>query len=740
MTYIRSGTLVYTGRAARQDAALAMQGDIVAALIELITNADDAYREVQQSGLISVEIDRGSSPFKFRVTVRDQAIGLRFEDLLKKFTELGNENDGSAGDLETQNGSRGLFGRGAKDVSWFGLARFEAVRDGYYSALEINSDAQFGILAEDEVVSDELRDRMNLPGDKNGLTATIFVAHRRATGFPTTSKLTEQLSRHVALREIIQRQRVMLTDNRTNSTSLLRFDPPESVPLFDEYLPISDYDMTVRLVLRRFLERQDGRLDEYSYQGLVVRDLRANYENTFFGLTSRPEAGWFSGEIVAPEIDVLTREIDKIEIDLLSADTTGTQANPIRLVKRTRDGLERRHPYYRALYQLVDERCRPFFDAIANEEEANKSEGRNLRERLDLVSRSLTDLLRQVLEEAEAGQLPEGGSGSDFSSIAIIPPTKYVVKGQNASLMLRAPIEDFDAYKARVELLDSTGAFSLIGGAGELEWEPHPRLPLMKATLKVHAHEYGATEVIFKYGDKAVTGKVICAFSPESPFPDPEGLEWDKDFYSVSPTRSRSLLLLAPATDAGESISLTCGLEGLTFPEKVVLSLDKSGTHCFAVVKCRASAEIGEGDIAASFEGGDATTAICVRDANPNKGPELKIEIKNQDAPNRSTLILAGDVLRVEIYALHKAIRPVLGPHTGDQYLNSDSPVWHATLVEIVSSQLANYALERESAMYPNRYRDASSLFQNQQEKITKFVSLMQTVLLEEHVESGQRR
>jgi anti-sigma regulatory factor (Ser/Thr protein kinase) len=740
LTYIRSGSLVYTGRAARQDAALAMQGEIITALIELITNADDAYREAQRDGLISVEVDRGPSPFKFRVTVRDQAVGLRFVDLFRKFTELGNENESDLASSESQEGSRGLFGRGAKDVSWFGLARFETIRDGYFSALEINADAQFGVIAEDEIAREDVRERLHLPGDRNGLIATIFVAHRRATGFPSTNKLIEQLSRHVALREIIQRQRVTLNDNRTNSASLLRFDPPESVELIDETFPISDYGMTVHLKMRRFPERQDGRLDEYSFQGLVVRDLRANYENTFFGLTSRPEAGWFTGEIIAPEIDILTRDIDRIESDLFSFDTSRAQVNPIRLVKRTRDGLERRHPYYRALQKLVDEKCRPFFDAIANEEEANKSEGRNLREKLDLVSRSLTDLLRQVLEEAEAGQLPEGGGGTDFSSIAIVPPTKYVVKGQNASLMLRAPIDGFDSSKATIELLDSSGAFSLVGGVTDLEWEAHSRLPLMKATVRVHAQDYGATELIFKYGDSAVTGKLFCSFSPEPPYPDPEGLEWDKDFYSVSPTRSRSMLLLAPATDAGESITLRCGFDGLKVPAKAVLSLDKMGTHSFSVVKCRARSETGEGEITASFEGGDATASISVRDANPNKGPELKIEIKNQNAPNRSTLILAGDVLRVEIYALHKAIKPVLGPHTGDQYLNSDSPTWHATLVEIVSSQLANYALERESAMYPNRYRDASSLFQNQQEKITKFVSLMQTVLLEEHVETSYKR
>jgi hypothetical protein len=717
-----------------------MQGDIVTALIELITNADDAYREVHESGTIEIEICRGETPYKYELTVRDQAVGLRFDGLFKKFTELGTENESYLSNPDSPEGSRGLFGRGAKDVSWFGLARFEAVRDGFYSALEITSDAQFGILAEDVGVTGEQRTRLNLPGDKNGLSATIFVVPVRATGFPNTNKLIEQLSRHVALREILKRHRVLLTDTRTNSTSLLRFDPPESVVIFDEDLPVSDYDESAHLTIRRFVERQDGRLDEYSYQGLVVRDHRANYENTFFGLSSRPEAGWFSGEIVAPEINLLTREVDRIEGDLTSADDTRARANPIRLVKRTRDGLERRHPYYRALYQLVDDRCRPFFDAVAAEEEANKSEGRNLRKKLDLVSRSLTDLLRQVLEEAEAGELPEGGGGSNFSSIAIVPSTKYVDRGQSASLTLRAPIKDFDPTKVRVELLDSTGAFILEGSDTQLEWDRHPRLPTMKATVRVQAHDYGATELIFQYGDDSVTGKLICSLISDPPFPDPDHLVWEKDYYSVSPTRSRSLLLLAPATDDGETVTISTGLENITLPSRVTLSLAKSGTHSFAIVKCKASTETGEGEIAAEYDDVDASTTISVREANQNKGPELKIDIKNQNAPNRATLILAGDVLRVEIYALHKTIKPILGPHAGEQYLYSDDPIWYATVVEIVSSQLANYALEREAALYPSRYRDASSLFQNQQEKVAKFVALMQTVLLEEHLEVSRSR
>ena len=43
MSAKRSGKLDYTKRGFQMDAEDAMQGDVVRALIELITNADDAY-------------------------------------------------------------------------------------------------------------------------------------------------------------------------------------------------------------------------------------------------------------------------------------------------------------------------------------------------------------------------------------------------------------------------------------------------------------------------------------------------------------------------------------------------------------------------------------------------------------------------------------------------------------------------------------------------------------------------
>ena len=52
MTVKKSGDLQYTARAFKQDSEDAMKGDVIRALIELITNADDAYNS--KGGIIQI--------------------------------------------------------------------------------------------------------------------------------------------------------------------------------------------------------------------------------------------------------------------------------------------------------------------------------------------------------------------------------------------------------------------------------------------------------------------------------------------------------------------------------------------------------------------------------------------------------------------------------------------------------------------------------------------------------------
>jgi hypothetical protein len=546
-------------------------------------------------------------------------------------------------------------------------------------------------------------------------------------------KLIEQLSNHVSLRSIVQRHNVTVTDKRTNKSSLLKHRIPEHIVLLDNEFEVAGYNQKIRLIFRKYKERQIGNLDEYSYHGLVIRDKRANYENTFLSLSQRPESGWFGGELIAQEIDALNRQIDEIDRNPVATPESIVKANPMRLVKRSREGLERSHPYYRALDKIIQTTVKPYFDDIATEEDANKSESQDLRRRLDLASKSLAELLQEALDEAEAGDLPEGGIGVDFTKIGIVPPRKIIELGRTGTLTLRAPEFDFDPKKARVELIDSNGAFIYLNDSSDaLIWKPHERLSVMHASIRAEAKSFGSTELLFHYGDETASSTLICEQISDEEIPDPTELVFEELNYSIAPTRTRTILLLAPAELAGETVEIQGNPKLVSYPGKVQLKFDRTGSYCIAKVKLTALREKGSTTIKALLGNQIAQTELLIKDSDINKGPKIDIGFKNQDAPNRSALILLGDVLRIEIYAKHKAIKSVLGPHNGEKYEFIDTPAWHATLVEIVSTQLTNYAIEREFSVHPHKFRDATSLFIKQQSLMTRFITTMQVFLLSE--------
>lgn len=112
-----TGLVEYGSRGFHQDASLAMRGDIVRGLIELITNCDDAYGDKKGKIRVEVEHRRGA----WMVIVRDRAHGMSTHDLRERIIRLAQRTSG----FETGKSVRGNQGRGAKDLAAFGTVVFE---------------------------------------------------------------------------------------------------------------------------------------------------------------------------------------------------------------------------------------------------------------------------------------------------------------------------------------------------------------------------------------------------------------------------------------------------------------------------------------------------------------------------------------------------------------------------------------------------------------------------------------
>ena len=213
MAAVEKGELVYTKRGFLQDAQDAMRGDVVRALIELITNADDAYDG--KGGHIVIEVSEVEQPFKWKISIHDQASGLDAEGLKKAFTHLGDENKKFAADQ----GTRGLFGRGAKDVAVFGKARFHSIKKGAYSDITVLPTAQWELNSANSKPTEANYKELNLKSGQSGLTAELYISEQHKV--PNTNELIEKLQNHVQLRDLINRNSVFLRDARVKQEKQL---------------------------------------------------------------------------------------------------------------------------------------------------------------------------------------------------------------------------------------------------------------------------------------------------------------------------------------------------------------------------------------------------------------------------------------------------------------------------------------------------------------------------------------
>lgn len=726
----KTGSINYTARAIRQDTLDAMGGDVVIGLIEFITNSDDAYRKVKRTGNIEIEFSNEQKPFKYSILVRDHARGLSGEELRDKFINIGQENTDNNIPNKGEEGTRGLFGRGAKDVAVFGKARFSAIHNGKYSALEIDGFTwEYEIFDLDVVATKEHYKQLELAEGESGFIAKVFVTETRSTAIPAARKLIENLSNHVALRSINETHQITFKDLRTNDIAILKPKKAKGQLVVDKEVEIKGYDKKAILRIWHLSERETGDCDEYSVHGVIVKDNKTNFQNTFLDLRTRPEIGWFAGELICPEIDDLNRQFDENENNRENVDLKKVQKNPIRLAKKSRDGLDRKHPYYRSLTIVLNENLKPLMDAIAKQEIGEKTISEDLQKKLDDVSKSLAQLLQETLDEEDLDGDFDSGTGPEDSEILIVPPVKIIEKGSVGTLSVWIPSADFDPNAANLTIIDSNN-FAIQNGKSELNFELHPSRPVYRASIKVLASGFGSTELVLMYKGEAVQAKLQC--TPE--LPDPtlmiEEVLWEKDHSYLTPMRKRALKLLAPASMHKETIEVKASNSLATVDTLIEFRLAKSKGYCIAKVQVQAGRDEGTLVLTAKNKGLEATTNVTLKEISLNKGPNIKIDPKDQDSITRSSLFSLPGLLSIQIYLKHKGIRKLLGVHDGTQYKNIDSALVKAVISEIVALELANYVIESDFSKKPHLYRDPASLIRKQKELTTRFNVAMQSSLL----------
>jgi len=694
----------------RQNMERAMRGKIERGLVELITNSDDSYRDLedkgnQTSGKIRIEIERRKKGQPTIVIVRDRAGGMNRKEMFEKLGTLGRRTSG----FEEGKARRGLHGRGAKDVAAFGTVYFESIKDGEYNCLKIPPSLMCQFTEPYPIkVNDKIRQKLGIPRG-NGTVVTIEVQPRFKV--PQHETLLKDFSRYYSLRDLFSnpnREIVIVNLNNKREDRLI-YKYPDGEIVFDSEFTIPNYpDAKAHLVIYKHKTSFEQEPLPYR-EGILIKSAASIHDCTYFGLESEPLAWMFSGQVQCDYIDTLIREYDDREEK--NPDSPGHPTNnPIRLLDPFRDGLIDDHPFVQALYNKCREILQEFIEELKeNEENAKRAvTNESLEKKLDVLSKEVSKLFEEKLieleEEVTPDQIDDGIINERPLGLHIIPPDEQpIIVNQPKTFSII--IKHFDKLDKSlpIEVLSSDPDSIKVRTSPVFLKKISDDEKVGRTTFTVVGNEVGDEAFIeAHYGryNNLVLVKVIDTLPPDFL---PEGLSFDKPSYNLIINKEKTITLWLKTNSEVESYFVA----------------EITSDHPDIVVKGGGKCQLRETGIPGIFRGQlritgrqlqakgiltarikdfePAKTSILVLEREKPKG-EIKLKFKPVEedfGPVRYKWDKENPYLLL-IGAKHYSIRRYLGEPNEQGYPGLNSSLYYAVLAEVIAEALAFTILEKQ--------------------------------------------
>jgi hypothetical protein len=316
------------------------------AIVELVTNADDAYRSISQiSKDIRMEIVRKSNG-KTSLFVVDQATGMSLDEM--------NSNLLTVGNYTATEFSRGMMGRGAKDCSFLGNITFTCIKDNKLNQLVIYQNRTADFLQKEVEVSDDFRSKYQI--SNNGCNVELELDNSLV---PSVDKLSVTISNNIYLRKLLKEVSTTVLLKEGNFNQRLSYTEPSRKLVVSCEYDIPEYNTSAKLEIYR----SDDELpynpisDQIPY-GILVSSDKSVYEcSALYHVHSGVQDYMWN-----PNIKYITGSLTCNDIDKIARDATNgniNSKNPYLLIDpNRRNGLVKDHPFtialYHHAYQLLD--------------------------------------------------------------------------------------------------------------------------------------------------------------------------------------------------------------------------------------------------------------------------------------------------------------------------------------------------------------------------------------------------
>jgi len=731
----------------RQDMERAMRGRIERGLVELITNSDDSYGNLEDdgkriSGKIRIEIERRKMGQPSTIIVRDKAEGMDGWGMHEKLGGLGERTSG----FEKGKPRRGLNGRGAKDVAAFGTVHFESIKEDEYNHLVIPPSLKCHFVERPPgKATSEIRERLGIRKG-NGTVVTIEVESRFVSRIPQHETLLKDFSRYYSLRDVFSnpKREVKLVDLNKKREGQLVYRYPSGELICDEEVVIPNYPKTkARLVVYKHpTPFEQGTLTLAPHrEGILVKSAAAIHDCTYFGLESEAVCWRLTGQLFCEYIDQLIREYDDREE--ANPDNPNHPANnPQRILDPLRDGLILEHPFARALYKKCEETLELLIEKLKATEKPPEQEftDKNLERKLRSLSREISrvfeDKLRELEEEITPGDIPKELS----MGLHIIPPNEQPI-------VVNQP-KTFSVIVKHYEALDEALPINVISSDPDnvrIRTSPVFLRRLLedgevgRTTFTVESAEVGAEACIEVVYDGYSNLVLVTVVVPPPPPPLPDGLTFEKPLYHLQINKEKTLVLrlntaMKPTAPMVAEIASDC-------PEIAV----KGGGRCklhetdmpgFLQGQCRVLGRQlkAQGNIVARVEGFEpAQTCVEVFEKpQPPGGIRFKRPKPTEDDCGALRYKWdKEDPYQLLVSAKHPSIRRYLGERTAQGgYRWESSSLYHAVLAEVVAEALAFLLLKKHFKREGMLDYESMDLYYHKQ--FSDFLSIAHRILVTE--------
>jgi len=636
----------------------AMQGNVIRALVELITNTDDSYIRLEETCAPenrTIEVLYAKDGYCGVFAVRDYAEGMSLRDIQQGFKKYGGATSG----MKAGQRVRGYFGQGAKDA----LASMEDGRICTFKndifiecKLFIKRDQPMYEISEPAQATEKLRTEHKIKG--NGTTAYFKSDPRKNCRVPKLNSVQELLANNYQLRKIMinPRRKVMLIDKTTGKMRRLRYILPTGKEILSESfsIPFKEYgDFPVYMSICRAEQDLTQMGDDRTGGLLIIDDQGVVLGVSLFKYNNEPLAARFFGEI---RIGNFRKLLGKEEA----------------VLREERDGLEERHPFCEILIPEIERRL---------EDKVNEEKLRRQKEDSSKIDREEANrykkafsILNEIAErEAQAvinlGQMDTDAIEDPPNGFCIYPSSAQITVGKRYNFELRINT-NIIAQGTNIRISSNNSKIRVF--TSEIQVLPEDGTRVLRKYISVEAKESNIEGIIqAELDNKLSKAKVFVV--PEKDLLFSEGMVFQPETLTLRPNQPRkvNLLVYIKMIEGGSKININSDsdTEAIKISKNEVIVTEANAIRHVSKYEFEIWGE-GEGQeaiITASFENYIALLEVKVRskeeEEKKNKKGMFNDPEFNYDLEPLQRTSYSAETGRVIIYVNFPSVKYYLGDY-----------------------------------------------------------------------------